>query len=276
MVSEAAVSCPICSSGVLERAWRYRRAPDGETRFAALEGAPYVRDVMRCASCEHFTSEPPLDPRVLYRDAYVDATYGDSGLRDAFERIMSLPAERSDNRQRVARVVAFVEGRRTRGRPRALDIGSGLAVFPAALAQHGWACTALDPDPRAAAHADGVEGVEGLCADLMDTELRPAFDLVTLNKVLEHVRDPAAMLRRAGGFLSEGGIVYAEVPDGPAAAVEGPEREEFFIEHLHVFSEASFRALAGAAGLVVMEVDRLHEPSGKYTLAGFFEAARHA
>lgn len=260
--------CPFCGEEMAE-AWRYERRPEGETRFAALEGRPYRRAVMRCPECEHHTSSPPLDPDELYRDAYVDATYGPDGLRATFDRIMALPASRSDNRRRVARVVRFMSGHGRAGARRALDIGSGLAVFPAALAREGWVCTALDPDPRAAEHAASIEGVRALCGGIEDVDPLPDHDLVTLNKVLEHVEDPVLMLERAAEFLAADGTIYVEVPDGPAAAAEGPQREEFFIEHLHVFSEPSFRSLASRSGLGVLQVERLHEPSGKYTLAGF-------
>jgi hypothetical protein len=94
-------------------------------------------------------------------------------------------------------------------------------------------------------------------------------DLVTLNKVLEHVDDPTAMLARAAGSLLPGGFLYVEVPDGDAAAAAGPGREEFFVEHLHAFSPASLAMLARRAGLSPLRVDRLREPSGKYTLAAY-------
>ena len=41
----------------------------------------------------------------------------------------------------------------------------------------------------------------------------------------------------AQGLL--GDLVYVELPDAEGAALHGPGREEFFIEHHHVFSAAS-------------------------------------
>jgi len=98
-----------------------------------------------------------------------------------------------------------------------------------------------------------------------------SFDLVTLNKVLEHVPDPAAMLARTRRFLRPGGTAYVEVPDadGAAADPDGAGREEFFIEHLHVFTMDSLTRLAGHAGFHVEAAEQLREPSGKYTLVAF-------
>jgi hypothetical protein len=94
---------------------------------------------------------------------------------------------------------------------------------------------------------------------------------VTFNKVLEHVEDPVAMLARSRDLLRPRGAVYVEVPDGELAArdPDGPNREEFFIEHLCAFSMTSLCLLAGRAGFVPVRAERLREPSGKYTLYAF-------
>jgi len=264
--AEGPLRCP-CGGQFLAEAWRYERPPTVETRFS-FSGEGYERIVERCAACGHFVSRHPFGTE-LYRSEYVDATYGDR-LAAEFERIMALPDERSDNAGRVARIVEFAHGRLP-DEARVLDVGSGLCVFLARLQRHGFRCTALDPDARAAEHARTVVGVEAVCADFLEADGLGEFELVTLNKVLEHVADPVAMLTCAGGVLAPGGLVYVEVPDGEAAAADpdGPEREEFTIEHLHVFSPASLALLAARAGFSPLRLERLREPSSKYTLAAF-------
>jgi SAM-dependent methyltransferase len=252
----------------MEDAWTYDAPPEGETRFAALSGRPYRRTVRCCGLCEHHTSDPGFDPALMYGGGYMDDTYREGGIAAAFARIVGLPAGRSDNVGRVERVVEFTGRTGT-----ALDVGSGLCVFLHGLAAHGWDCTALDPDPAAAAHARDVVGVSAVEGDFMEAEGIGRFDLVSLNKVIEHVADPVAMLARAAAHLASGGSVYCEVPDAPAAAAEGPGREEFFIEHLHAFSPASLAMAAARAGLSPMRMERLHEPSGKWTIAAFLEVA---
>jgi SAM-dependent methyltransferase len=253
----------MCAGTELELAFRYQEPPPGETPFG-LER--YEREYRRCATCGHFLAVTAIDLTQLYSGEYVDATYSADGVARTYERIMSLPPERSDNVQRVARVRKHLGDRGT-----VLDVGSGLAVFPARIKAAGWACTALDPDPRMVEHARAAAGVDAVCADFMEARDLGRFDLVTLNKVLEHVQDPAAMLARTREFLAEGGRVYIELPDGEAAAddPDGPNREEFFIEHLHVFSMSSMSLLADRAGLMTESAERLREPSGKYTLCAF-------
>lgn len=261
--------CAVCGAFALERWHRYDERPDGETVFD-LHGQPYVRDLMRCANCGHFTSVTDLDLSGLYEGDYMDATYAGDRLRATYDRIMALPPETSDNVQRVERIVARLGASGT-----VLDIGSGLGVFPARMKEAGWTVTALDPDPRAIEHSREHIGVDAVQADFMGGDLAAlaTYDLITLNKVLEHVPDPVAMLARTAQFLAPGGTVYVELPDGEGAGDEGPGREEFFIEHLHVFSAASLALVATRAGFHVEWLERLREPSSKYTLVAFLDRA---
>lgn len=263
---DASDGCPLCGARPLEELFSYDAPPPGETRFELPEGTAYRREFRRCPSCGHQVSVHELDLSSLYSGAYVEATYGDR-MRATYERIMALPPEASDNVQRVERIDAWWDG----GSRTVLDVGSGLAVFPARMKERGWEATALDPDPRAAEHAREHVGVGAVCADFMRADDLGEFDLVSFNKVLEHVPDPVAMLARSGRFLRTGGAVYVEVPDGELAArdPDGPNREEFFIEHLFAFSMASLCLLASRAGFVVRSAERLREPSDKYTLYAF-------
>ena len=49
-------------------------------------------------------------------------------------------------------------------------------------------------------------------------------------------------MRKAKNILAPGGFVYTELPDGTMAIKDSLQREEFYIEHLHVFSMASVYA----------------------------------
>ena len=262
----------LCGGREFDSVFEYYEPPVGEVRFA-LKGE-YRRRMARCRRCGHFVSQHDIDMSGLYAGAYVEATYGADGLRRAFDRITSLPPERSDNAGRVARVIDYARGHfGESAKPAVLDVGSGLCVFLYRLkAQTGWPCTALDPDPRAAAHAREVAGVQAVAGDFMRIEPRERYDLVTFNKVLEHVVDPVAMLARAARYLAPRGAVYFELPDGEAASAEGAGREEFFIDHHHVFSAQSLRILVKRAGFALLGEERLREPSSKFTLRAFAAA----
>lgn len=259
--------CPLCA-GSLATEFVYDAPPPGETAFDIPPGA-YHRSYARCGRCGLFVADPgSIDLDGLYAGGYVDATYSDAaGLADTYERIMALTPERSDNAGRVERVVAWMGDRR----PRTLDVGSGLGVFPARMKAEGFDdVVALDPDPRAARHIREHAGVESVVADFMRSDDLGGFGLITLNKVLEHVARPVVMLARTRHYLEPGGVVYVELPDAAAAGdPDGQNREEFFLEHRFVFGPASLALLARRAGFEVRRLESLREPSGKYTVYAF-------
>lgn len=268
-MQETPPACRFCGADAQTHIAGFDARPEGETDFGIT---PYRRDLWQCGACGHVVNQHGYQSHEIYSGDYVDSTYGDR-MEATFRRIMSFPPEQSDNRQRVLRIDAFAQSSGLIGR-RALDVGSGLGVFPAALKEKGWDCQALDPDPRAAAHIRDTAGVPALMGDF--TQLEPSggqarsFDLITFNKVLEHVLEPVEMLRRSLMWLKEGGLVYIELPDGENALLDaGPEREEFFIEHYDAYSMASIALLIRQAGFQCLNIERLIEPSGKYTLAAF-------
>jgi SAM-dependent methyltransferase len=263
----------LCGRRDLRTVHVYHQPPPGEVRFPFSQGQQYLRRLVQCPGCGHFLSLHHMDMGRLYEQDYVAATYGGlQGLYQTFQRINALPPHRSDNLARVERVHAFCLQRL--GRPgRLLDVGSGLCVFPYRMRQRGWQCLALDMDPRQVEHARHNAGVEALCACLEPGLELGRFQLITFNKVLEHVVDPVALLACAHHFLAPGGLIYLELPDGEAAIADpdGPLREEFFIDHHHAFSPRSLQILAERSGFHTLRQQRLREPSGKYTLWAFLE-----
>jgi len=269
--------CPMCAHQELVRFFTYHQPPAVEVKFKFVEGMEYYREYWRCRSCGHFISRHDIDLSGFYSGDYVTSTYRDeAGLLRHFERIIALSPADSDNAGRSARIHEFAAKHFQNGKKSGtlLDVGSGLGVFPYVMKKFGWQCTALDPDERAVKHLKKRVGVEAVLGNFMAVDNLGAFDIITFNKVLEHVKDPVAMLRRSLAFLKPGGFVYIAVPDGETASLEGQEREEFAIEHWHVFSQASLMRLVEKAGFIPKEIERLKEPSTKYTLRAFLVAAQ--
>jgi len=263
VVSER-LSCPLCRSP-LDHVTTFDAPPPGETDFGF---EPYHRELWACRRCGHVVNRHGFPLKGFYGGAYAATTYG-ARMAETFARIMALPPERSDNRQRVARINAFADAAGIAAPRDALDVGAGLGVFPAALQASGWRCVAVEPDPRAARHIEAVAGVPVKVGDFLSIEPEPAFDLVSFNKVLEHIVPMIDVLARARAWLKPAGIVYVELPDGEAALTDGVGREEFFVEHHCAFGLASFALLANQAGFQAQRIERIREPSGKYTLFGF-------
>jgi 2-polyprenyl-3-methyl-5-hydroxy-6-metoxy-1,4-benzoquinol methylase len=207
----------------------------------------------------------------LYEGGYGKATYGDiNKVKNEFNRIQQLPSYRSDNAGRVRFVEQkwFEDKVPVTGpyplRGSLLDIGSGLGIFPHAMAIRGWRAICVESDPLL---VDNLNDLDLIAFEDTWPSDGPTstLDLITFNKVLEHVEDPVAFLSHARPYCHKNSIVYIEVPSISAARVNFG-REEFFIEHHHVFSAASVALLASKAGFQLKELYDIVEPSGKYTI----------
>jgi SAM-dependent methyltransferase len=258
-------TCLFCQSNTWKLAFEYTAPPSGENQFSMLTG-DYHRTFWMCKNCGHYQASHPYELAELYKGNYNQSLYHGEKLRQSFERILSLPVQNSDNQNRIKFIQEFW---RTYScdQPQLLDVGSGTGVFPYAMSKAGWDCTASDPDVVVTQHLSEL-GLKALCGDFFHLQPHKTFSLLSFNKVLEHVADPISMLQKAHHWLIPRGWVYVELPDGEIAARTGGEREEFFIEHYHAFSAASWELLVQKSGFQTQILQRLQEPSGKYTLRG--------
>tara|TARA_Y100000589_G_C27147487_1_gene627473 strand:- start:53 stop:1270 length:1218 start_codon:yes stop_codon:yes gene_type:complete len=259
-----------CNHDFREILFEYDKPPKGETDFN-INQKEYKRRYEKCLTCGHCFSLHDIDLESLYKESYVNSTYKGS-IHDKFKKIISLPPEKSDNQGRVKRIANFASFYKLDNlKINLLDIGSGLGVFPYMIKKLGWNCTAIDPDNRAIDHLEKELKINSIKGDLFDLSINENFEIITLNKVLEHVYDPVKMLIKASKMLRNHGFIYLELPDAEEASKEGKEREEFFIEHHHVFSMTSLNLMAKSAFLNPIKIERLKEPSGKYTLVAFLK-----
>ena len=276
--------CP-CGLEALTHIHTFHTPPQGETKF--VNNDKYYRELWRCSYCGHYVSKHTMDLSSLYSGAYTEATYG-SSARCRFETIINLPPEKSDNEGRVQRISRLAKQYLFNNDVNSsliniLDVGSGLCVFLYRVYKVlGWHCVALDPDAAAVAHAQEVAGIHAVQGNFLQDDLdalelmkgqNGRFDIITFNKVLEHVEDPVRMLSFAHKILKEKGIVYIEVPDGEQAEKITVNREEFFLEHWHAFSMNSVIFCAHKAHFLPLCVERISEPSGKRTLWAVLQAA---
>lgn len=99
-----------------------------------------------------------------------------------------------------------------RDRGALLDIGCGGGWLLRHAAAAGWGTLGIEPSrsmwSRARARAEVLQGT------FPDVDLRGrTFDAVNMKLVLEHVSDPAILLREVAAVLRPGGVVCIEVPN---------------------------------------------------------------
>ena len=182
--------CRFCKSNkVLIK--QFNRPPKGETNFGFL---PYSRSLWQCTGCQHITNKHNFNiDTTFYKKTYQRTTYKEKA-RSRFTDLMSLPREQSDNRQRVNFIDNFWNDTQKNKEKSCLDVGSGLGVFPAVLRELNWDCVAIEPDPGACEIIREQIGIEVLSGDLIGCQNIGEFNLISFNKVLEHIRNPTEML----------------------------------------------------------------------------------
>jgi SAM-dependent methyltransferase len=207
--------------------------------------------IIDCAVCG-FRHVWPLPSESQIREHYRKTHYAD-GERD---RIAYYERDRDWWMLTYGDVIAEVGQATTRRR--LLDVGCGAGLFLEAAALHGFTCVGVEPSAVAAAHCRG----KGLT--ILETEFEGAAtlpvgsaDVIHMRNVLEHVREPRALVESAAEVLPPGGLLVAAVPNDynpvQRAARAGGVRPWWLAvpHHLNYFD---FNSLAGLIESVGFEI----------------------
>jgi SAM-dependent methyltransferase len=258
--------CPICGSYKRKITFSYIKKPKCETDFNIFK-KKYSRHYFECLDCTHWYSNVTFNFDRFYSEEYNDKTYKNSLLK-TFNRISKLKKINSDNYYRVIRIKKFIK-KNLITKPNLLDIGSGLGIFPYEIKKLGWACKANDPSLVTINHLKKNLKLKTIYGDFLKLKNIEQFNIITLNKVLEHVKSPKKFLIKAKKFLKKDGFIYIEVPDIDKAKKISKNREEFTIEHIHGFTKNSILTLLKKCNLKVVKFEKIYEPSTKYTSYAF-------
>lgn len=217
------------------------------------------------------------------RTIWPDPSPSDSGLAQAYERYYTHGAEsveRAGLAATVFRTLWWFTGLSAQRRALQnmfldgvppgllLDVGCGDARRFPRLEALGWTVEGQDVDPLAVNQARKT-GRRVHFGDLADLGLAPgAYDAITMNHVIEHVRDPLALLAECRRLLRAGGRVVALTPNAASTghhafgvAWRGLEPPR----HLQVFTPWSLDTVARRAGF--SRVDVRTTAANAYTLA---------
>lgn len=271
----APVACRLCG-GLLGTPLLVHTERDRFEVAVGIAPEDYRRCWRRCLACEvvQDVQDPANEQKLDALSAsYYEVDLGNN-LRSKYERVMTMPASGSDNAGRVARVLDYIGRSLPAGGFRhAIDIGAGLGVFLARfLPQAGaqWRGTAIEPDPNAAAHLRSLALFDVIESkfDGRESDIQPG-DLITLNKVIEHLPEPRGLLEACARKLADDGILYVEVPDEWTIGRRPANDNILGALHKHLYGPRALTALLERCGLAVLRLERMFEPSGKISLAAF-------
>lgn len=228
------MSCVVCQETKLE------------TLGSVTTCAVYA--VVRCSRCQLvFTLPRPTEAELAahYSADYFTASHKEAGYDDYFE-------VGEDNMRKM-----WIEFEGQYLGPGAscgsmLDVGCASGAFLHEAKRAGWKTCGVELSGTAVERARSRYGLEVIHGDIFTHDLDGLhFDIITMWHVLEHTIDPANVLRRAFDLLSEGGLLFIELPNWNSLGrkVKGFKWKQLCPPaHINLFTPASLRrALALSA-----------------------------
>lgn len=205
----------------------------------------------RCADCDTLSIDPVPEDRLreIYPPNYYAYASPDASLVQRIKRAL--------DRRNFRSLLAAVPGARLS----VLDVGGGagweLAVVRAADARVDRTMVVdLDPGAQAIAEANG-HGFA--CCRIEDFRSEERFDAILMLNLIEHVRDPGAVLTQARALLASGGRLLVKTPNHDALDARVFRHRSWAglhcPRHWAVFTAPGFAHLAARSGLRVVSSD---------------------
>jgi 2-polyprenyl-3-methyl-5-hydroxy-6-metoxy-1,4-benzoquinol methylase len=162
------------------------------------------------------------------------------------------------------------------GTKRVLDVGCATGYLARALVERGCTVSGVELDAEAAEearpHLERLVVGDLETMDLAEAFGEDRFDVIVFGDVLEHLRNPLPVLRRAKALLADRGSVVASIPNIAHGSVRLALLAGRFdyqdlglldTTHVRFFTRSSVEDLFREAGMVPIDVRR--------TTAGFFD-----
>jgi|TARA_Y100000389_G_C17426794_1_gene500037 2-polyprenyl-3-methyl-5-hydroxy-6-metoxy-1,4-benzoquinol methylase len=258
--------CKICL-GEQKKVATFYNAQKNENLFGLEKKKNYKRSIYICKKCGHYTNQHSYSffLKKVYKENYAKFSYGKVSKK--FFTIKNLPKKKSSNYYRCKFLINNLYKLADK---KILDIGAGFGIFAHAMKQFGWNVEALEVNRDLKKFILNKLKIKTIGTDIIKKQFNKnkKFNLITLNKVLEHFDYPESkkILKKIKKILSPGGYVYIEVPDGEAAGKKSLKRQEFFLEHYNIFSIKSVKTLLHKLNFKIFKIKKLREINGKYTI----------
>ena len=235
-------SCPVCGERALRPLHVYEAGLHAE--WFALRVA-----LMGCSTCGIGFAHPLPDEEAL--DAYYhaqaegwDGRVADDVAQAVLER--KLVDKRARHRADLAHIEPYlrvIPG----GERAALDFGCGVGACLDVLQQAGWQTFGIEPGETARRFVAQRHTV------LDSVPAERTFELAVLHHVLEHLRDPLAVVSRIARVVKPGGYLLVAVPDAGGLGRHRRFTHVFKFPHTFMFTRSSLEALLGIAGFEIAD-----------------------
>jgi 2-polyprenyl-3-methyl-5-hydroxy-6-metoxy-1,4-benzoquinol methylase len=234
--------------------------------------------IVRCDGCSLLMRNPqPSDAQLaaIYTDTYFLGTAPTGkAAADGFEKEVNA-LKRATAAGYLDRMEAYRGWtRETRKGKKLLEIGSGLGNMLIEARERGYDVTGVEYASASVARANARLGQDVVVQGTVESApLREGtFDVCVFADVIEHTRDPLAVVARAWELLAQDGTLFVAIPslDSWSARLMKQSWMEFKAEHLFYFDSRTLESLLVRAGFDQVRIDRGRKTlSPGYVIAHF-------
>jgi 2-polyprenyl-3-methyl-5-hydroxy-6-metoxy-1,4-benzoquinol methylase len=203
--------------------------------------------LLECSACSFaFVSELPVDPE-FYRRLYSYPYDWATELRVNGKHRVHEHARRS-----ILRVCAG---------GRLLDVGAAMGAFMRVM-EDRFTVEGVEIHEGPAAFARSL-GYTVRTGSFLEADLESGYDVISFIDVLEHLPEPAAIMKKAFGLLNPGGVLFIKVPNYKAQLLKqriarqiGLSKVGIMANYAHInhFSARSLRLLLNRSGFDVLSL----------------------
>jgi SAM-dependent methyltransferase len=139
-------------------------------------------------------------------------------------------------------------------KPRVLDIGCATGALLAELRNRGWDCTGVEICEAEAEYARRERGLDVRNKALEKNRFpENHFDAVLASHLIEHLNNPASLVREARRILAPGGFFIVTTPNisGFQARLFRDRWRSAIFDHLYLFSVKTLSTLLRQNGFVI-------------------------
>ncbi len=228
------MKCLICDKDNWSVIYSYDK-PDKYEKWMGIED---IQRTWEQCSCEFYQSRRNYSIEELqriYTDGYRDTDFRQKSIYEAYQYIINLPKEESENERRLENFMEMVDNSNS-----VLDVGSGLGVFPVRLRDNDYTVWCVEPNKESQRFINGL-GIKCV-PDIPDSV---GFGVVTLIHVLEHIVEPVEFLERIRNITN---LLYIEVPDVSEFDHLDKGHNEFSSDHVYFYDLTSLGEITSRAG----------------------------
>jgi 2-polyprenyl-3-methyl-5-hydroxy-6-metoxy-1,4-benzoquinol methylase len=178
-----------------------------------------------------------------------------------FIKITNLPLSVSENRQRAILIKKIISNKKIfkNKKVRLLDYGGGAGYFSYEMQDKKYICYTYDEAKKP------IFSNEFKLKYVKKKNIKN-FDIVTLNYVLEHIKNPVIFLKKIIKLLKKNGLIYIEIPNDKNFIYLKKTNVIFNSLHLYFFNSFNIKNLLEKLKLKIFYIKNEKSPRKYYIL----------